>query len=414
MLATRYYYNESIKKIVAVFGSLFNDICTAKHIRGKAEAYSRVPLAYAPRAKFLERLAHESTANASTVEGPVAIRLPRMSFEISSLTPDPSAKLNRLNTVNVPIDGNATDVRRIYQSTPYLMGMSLNIYARQNDDALQILEQILPYFNPEYTITVRDLVGDGSLTDLPIILTGINLSDDYEGDFVASRRQIIYTLDFNIRVKFPGLLGNTARIIKYVRANLYDSLDVTSAPIDAVNVRLGNPDTDTPEEFTTVTTFGFADDTLPPLADRLSDVVWVTEYNTGGRFTAESLSGGRIRISAPLIEDANSGGTITVATRIYNNSADPDPAGSYDDDGMMLIVCDVEPSSVIYSQGAGDRVNATLNNVRIASHANGKSDQSYTPQTYKIAPDEELYLRLQYNSRGSTSIDATHTLNYDV
>jgi len=258
MLASRYYYNESIKKIVAVFGSLFNDITIAKRVGNNTEGFSRVPLSYAPRQKFLERLA--ASEGGDTPNGPVAIRLPRMSFEITSFTPDPAAKLNRLNQTYQTIQGNDDEKALVYQSAPYTMGMALNIYTRQNDDALQILEQILPYFNPEYTVTVKELEGPESLTDLPIILNSISLNDDYEGDFTASRRQIIYTLEFTLKVKFSGLIRTeTPKIIKFVSANLYSNLQNLS-PDTAVNLSLGDPENDTPEAFTVITTFGFADD----------------------------------------------------------------------------------------------------------------------------------------------------------
>lgn len=258
MLASRYYYNESIKKIVAVFGSLFNDITVAKRVNGNTEGFSRVPLSYAPRQKFLERLA--ASEGGDSAAGPVAVRLPRMSFEISSMSPDTSGKLNRLNQTYQAIDGDNTNRARVYQSTPYTMGMALNIYARQNDDALQILEQILPYFSPEYTVTVKELEGPETLTDLPIILNSISLNDDYEGDFTASRRQIIYTLEFTLKVKFSGLIRTeNPKIIKYVSAALYDQITKENPDV-TVNVSLGDPENDTPDNYTVVTTYGFADD----------------------------------------------------------------------------------------------------------------------------------------------------------
>jgi hypothetical protein len=148
----------------------------------------------------------------------------------------------------------------VYQATPYRLGMQLNIFARQQDDALQIFEQIVPYFTPEYSVAIKDLEGPGSVTDVPFILTSTTLQDDYEGDFQNSRRTIIYTLEFDIKFKFIGVQGGPAKIIKIVNTYLHDSLNIQSEPVDRVQVRLGDLENDTPEDYTVITTYGFDDD----------------------------------------------------------------------------------------------------------------------------------------------------------
>lgn len=254
MLGTDYFYNGSVKKIIAVFGSLFNDMSIAKVVAGKSEGITRVPLAYGPRQRFLERLPTDDVNSITHV----ALRMPRMSFEITSIAFDSTTKLNRLNSITTPINSDPEGhYERIYQAVPYKIGIQLSILSHHQDDALQIFEQILPYFNPEYTVTVKDMEYEGSKTDLPIVLTSTNFSDDYTGGIEGSSRVIIYTLDFDIRVKFTAP-SPPVGVIKYVDVKLYDSEKAAGLiPIDRVITHLGDMVNDTPEHYTVVTTFGF-------------------------------------------------------------------------------------------------------------------------------------------------------------
>lgn len=255
MLGNSYFYNKSLKTIVAVFGTLFNNICVAKQVNGKLQGLSRVPLAYAPRQKFLARLAAHDPNNPVDV----AVRMPRMSFEITGIQYDSTSKLNRLNHTLYPIDNNSTEKIKVYQSIPYNVNIQLNIFSKHQDDALQCVEQILPYFNPEYSVTVKGLEGPDSKTDIPITLQGVSFQDDYEGDFQSSRRTIIYTLDFTIKVKFSGPHDDRAKIIKMVDVNFYSHLNAGSNvdPDERVHVELGDMENDTPDNYTVITTFGF-------------------------------------------------------------------------------------------------------------------------------------------------------------
>ena len=250
-----YFYNATVRKVVAVFGSLFNNIYTGKEIGGKITGIARVPLAYGPREHFLVRI---RTADNST-NSDIAIKLPRMSFEITSLAYDTSSKLNKLNVVNYPITSANGENRIVRQSSPYVLGMTLSVISRDQDSALQVLEQILPSFNPEYTISVIDMEGPGSKTDMPIVLNSVNMQDDYEGDFETSRRTIVYTLDFSIKIKFIGDSSSIKNIIKSVTVNLRDGspCDSDVNVTDRVRVTLGDELNDTPENYTTITTYGF-------------------------------------------------------------------------------------------------------------------------------------------------------------
>jgi len=253
MVGSTYFYNSSIKKIVSIFGTVFNDISIAKKINGVAAGITRVPLSYGPRQRFLSRLQTHDIDN----PGHIAIKLPRMSFEITSIAYDNAAKLNRLNTDLLAMDPATGHRKKIYQSTPYRIGMTLSVMAHHQDDALQVVEQILPYFNPEYTIKVKDLEGPDTLTDIPITLGSVNFQDDYEGDFENSRRLIVYSLEFDIRVKFVGPVIETGKYIAFTEVNMYDKIDPNADPVDRVSVQLGDPENDTPTNFTTITTFGF-------------------------------------------------------------------------------------------------------------------------------------------------------------
>jgi len=254
MLDNSYYYHGTIKKIVAVFGTLFNNIHTGKLIDGKLTAVTRVPLAYGPKEHWLARI-RQNTVDQKETE--IAVKVPRMSFEISSIAYDTTAKLNRLNQEITSTDTANGKKNYYWQTVPYIIGMQLSIYARNQDDALQIFEQIIPTFPPEYSVTVIDLAVPGTNTVVPITLTGTTFNDDYEGDYQTGRRTLIYTLDFNIKVQFAGQNMNSS-IIKSIDANFLDTTVVAGGvPLDKVNVRLGNMTTDTPDNYTTVTTFGF-------------------------------------------------------------------------------------------------------------------------------------------------------------
>jgi hypothetical protein len=195
MMSREYYYNKTIKKTVAIFGTLFNDIKIVRPAEnGGGSGTVRVPLTYAPIERYLSRI------NAKGPSDAISIKLPRMSFEITSMNLDTETKLNRMNRT-VQQDGDGNNVK-IWQAVPYILNFSLSIISRGHDEAMQIVEQILPYFNPTYSVTAKGLEGPDSLTDIPVSLTAVNKDDSYEGDYENSRRTVIYTLDFDVRVKF--------------------------------------------------------------------------------------------------------------------------------------------------------------------------------------------------------------------
>ena len=256
MLSGTHFYNKTVRTSVAVFGTLFNNI---KILRPGATE-EKVPVAYGPRKKFLARIS--SDASGSTSET-IAIKLPRISFEITSIEYENESKLNRFNKKMIPIDGDSDNVNTLYQSVPYIIGMQLNIYALNQDEALQIVEQILPTFSPEYTVSIKELEGKNTTTDVPIILNSISMNDDYEGDF-DTRRTIMYTLDFSMKVKFAGGVSKQG-LIRKVDTFLFDSVDTslkTANPygVNNTNIRVAVAAGDTApldSTDTITTTFGF-------------------------------------------------------------------------------------------------------------------------------------------------------------
>jgi hypothetical protein len=193
-----HFYHAILRKSVAVFGTLFNDIrVVRKDNAGIIKDQQRVPLSYGPKQKFLSRLDQQADLS----DPKIAIKLPRMSFEITNMSYDTTTKTSSLNTITTT--SSATTRSTVGQMTPYMVDMQLNIIAKNQDDALQIFEQIVPYFQPTYTLSVKFIDELEKSFDVPITLNSISIQDDYEGEF-TSRRSLIYTLDFSMKVKFFG------------------------------------------------------------------------------------------------------------------------------------------------------------------------------------------------------------------
>lgn len=198
-----YFYHQKLRKSVAIFGSLFNSIYVLrKNSSGGTISQVKVPLSYAPKNKYLERIRENPNLDTDTT---LALKLPRMSFEITSFQYDAERRLPKLNNFMRYTDElNGNKAERFFTPAPYLINFQLNVYTKTQDDALQIVEQILPYFNPQYTITVKPFESFQDIKeDIPITIMSTSFSDDFEGALEA-RRTIIYTLDFEMRVAFYG------------------------------------------------------------------------------------------------------------------------------------------------------------------------------------------------------------------
>ena len=216
-----YFYNEVLRRTVIAFGTLFNNI-TIKHTDGSDNVVSvmKVPLAYGPTQKFLARLEQQPNLNK-----PTSLTLPRMSFEFTGLTYDPSRKVSQTQTFLSKKVGSETTVKKGYMPVPYNMDFELSIMTKLNDDALQIVEQILPYFQPSYNVTVT-LVGEiNEKRDIPIVLDSVSFTDDYEGDY-STRRALIYTLRFTAKTYLFGPVPDQSTgIIKKATLDYMTNLD---------------------------------------------------------------------------------------------------------------------------------------------------------------------------------------------
>ena len=201
-----YFYNEIFRKTIISFGTLFNNLTI------KQEGSTvKVPLAYGPTQKFLARLEQAPNLSQAT-----QISLPRMSFEFTGLTYDPSRKVTTTQQFTVKNPDDGTDIKKAYMPVPYNMQFELAIMCKLNDDALQIVEQILPYFQPQYNLTVQLVESVKEKRDIPIVLENVTMQDDYEGDY-TTRRVLMYTLRFTAKTYLFGpITSATKDIVKQV------------------------------------------------------------------------------------------------------------------------------------------------------------------------------------------------------
>jgi hypothetical protein len=218
-----YYYHSIIRKTIIAFGTLFNNI-DIKHKDSNNNIISqmKVPISYGPSQKFLAKITQQAQLNK-----PIAITLPRMSFEMNSIAYDPTRKSSIVQTFKACSDGN--NIKKVFMPVPYNIGFQLNILCKLNDDALQIIEQILPYFQPSFNVTLDLVESIGEKRDIPMILENISFQDDYEGDF-STRRALIYTLSFTAKTYLFGpIADSTDGLIRKVQVDLYTGTDTSIA-----------------------------------------------------------------------------------------------------------------------------------------------------------------------------------------
>jgi len=219
-----YFYNEILRRTVIAFGTLFNNI-SIKHTNSSNQVVSdlKVPLAYGPTQKFLARLTQSPDLNKA-----VAITLPRMSFEFTGLTYDSSRKVTTTQTFTSKSATDGSVTKKAYMPVPYNMQFELSIMSKLNDDALQIIEQILPYFQPSYNLTVELVDEIDEKRDIPIVLENVTMQDDYEGDF-STRRVLLYTLRFTAKTfLFGPVTTATKDIIKTAKISFISGTDLTN------------------------------------------------------------------------------------------------------------------------------------------------------------------------------------------
>ena len=197
-----YFYNEILRKTIIGFGTLFNGITIKQD-----GSVVKVPLAYGPTQKFLARLEQAPNLSQAT-----QISLPRMSFEFTGLTYDSSRKVTTTQTIAVKNPDDGTDIKKVFMPVPYNMQFELSIMCKLNDDALQVVEQILPYFQPQYNLTINLVSLINEKKDVPVVLENITMDDQYEGDF-TSRRVLLYTLRFTAKTYLFGPVTSASKDI---------------------------------------------------------------------------------------------------------------------------------------------------------------------------------------------------------
>jgi len=219
----QYFYNNSTRNVVVAFGTIFNTIqLHKKDGSGNIVQSMKVPLAYGPKQKWLSRLTEDPNLNKK-----VAVTLPRIGFEISGIAYDPARKLQKTVKVKKVADGTDTNqVKSGFMPVPYNINFELYVLSKNSDDALQIVEQILPFFQPDYTVTMKEVPELDIIRDVPIILNSVGYEDDYEGTF-TSRRSIIYTLSFTAKYYMYGPV-TASNIIRKVQVDQYADLPVNS------------------------------------------------------------------------------------------------------------------------------------------------------------------------------------------
>ena len=209
------FYHETIRKIIVAFGTTFNNVqLVRKDNDDNITQTMKVPLAYGPQQKYLVRLNEDADLSKQ-----VAITLPRIGFEIQNLSYDPARKLNRVQKFKKVKGNKSNTLDTQFMPVPYNLSIQLYVMAKQSDDALQIVEQILPFFQPDYTLTVNDMADMGIKRDIPIILNSISYEDNYQGDF-ETRRALIYTLDFSVKFYLYGPVTSSS-VIKTVQVDQY-------------------------------------------------------------------------------------------------------------------------------------------------------------------------------------------------
>ena len=221
MLGT-YFYHEIMRKTVIAFGTVFNDINVRHQDKtGKDISTVRVPIAYGPRQKFLARLQQQPDLNKA-----VQITLPRMSFEMTSIDYDPSRKSGVTQTFKAQDDKK---FKKVFMPVPYNLGFELNVLTKTQDDALQIVEQILPFFQPGFTLTIDLVKSIGEKRDIPLILQNISFTDDYEGNY-ETRRALIYTFTFTAKTyMFGPIADSTDGLIRKVQLDYYSDTNQQTA-----------------------------------------------------------------------------------------------------------------------------------------------------------------------------------------
>jgi hypothetical protein len=214
MLGNDHFYNRTIRKVVVAFGTMFNDIHLVRYNKAGTTSYEKfkVPLNYGAKEKYITRINSDPTLTKS-----IATTVPRMSFDMTGMSYDTARKLP--STVRNFAANNATTVKTQFVPVPYDFTFSLSIYVRNTEDGTQILEQILPFFTPDFNVTINFIPSMGKKYDMPVILNSVNTTTDYEGDMMSTRL-ITWDLEFTAKAYiWPPVID--AEVITQANSSIY-------------------------------------------------------------------------------------------------------------------------------------------------------------------------------------------------
>ena len=216
-----YFYHQTSRKMVVGFGTLFNTLEVQRtDSSGDVTEVIKIPLSYGPKDKMLTRISADPNLNPK-----VALTVPRMGFELTSMTYDSARKLN---TMNRNVAKGTTGLKKQFSPVPYNWEFSLYIFVKNAEDGTQILEQILPFFTPEFTVSMTLISSMSVKHDIPLVLNSVTSEDTYEGDF-ATRRSIIWTLSFTMKgYLYPNIVDN-AKVITDVTVDTHLMSEAVSA-----------------------------------------------------------------------------------------------------------------------------------------------------------------------------------------
>lgn len=313
-----HFYHQIFRKTVIAFGTLFNGI----KINRDGGEIIEVPLAYGPTQKFLARLEQQPNLNK-----PVQISLPRMSFEFTGLSYDSSRKLAATQPYAIASKNDKKDIKKMFFPVPYNMAFELNIMTLLNDDALQIVEQILPYFQPNFNLTIDLLETVGEKRDIPVSLESVSFEDNYDGDY-TSRRVLLYSLKFTAKTFLFGPVPESSKDI-----------------ITRVSVGLGAGDP-SPEsrrdlvyqKTTPVATKAYNNNVITNLAEDLGNAITTLKVNDDTNIPERSY----ITIDDETIYvKSKTGGSLTVTRGMYGTNAVEHVEGS-----AILLITSADNSAI--------------------------------------------------------------------
>ena len=294
-MLTNHFYHEIIRKTIVSFGTLFNNIeIQHKDNSGNAVSVIKVPISYGPQQRFLARVAQgrEYQDGVGTT-----LTLPRMSFEVMGMNYDATRKVSTMQTFK-SVNKTTNKMVKAFMPVPYNINMQLSILAKLNEDAIQILEQILPYFQPAFNLTIDLVDVIGEKRDMPITLEGIQMEDNYEDDFLT-RRALVYTMTFTCKTYLFGPINNSSEgLIKKVKTDYVADTDntrmasrqvrYTTTPV-AVKDYTNNSQVKTSEAFDTIKT---EFDVNSAATLRKGDYIQIDEE----KMLISSITGNRVKV----------------------------------------------------------------------------------------------------------------------